>query len=141
MTQPVVVFADAELVAVTAIRAFLAGRSEDFAQNVQVGTQLAPSVTPTRFVRVRRIGGRSSDYVIDAARLDVLIWHDTNSSRMALAQMVRGFLIAMIGTFSDTACYGGTDFMAPMQVPDPDDDTREIVMLSVQVSVRGIQLI
>lgn len=140
MTFPVVVFPDADLVVVTALRAFLAGRSEDYCQGVTVGTKITPGVTPTRFVRVRRIGGRSTDTVIDTPRLDVLIWHDTPDSRMDLGQLVRGFMLAMIGGFAGVACYGGTDYMTPQQMPDPADDTKEIVMLSVNVSMRGSQL-
>lgn len=140
MTFPVVIYPDVELVAVTALRTFLATRSEAYCQGVTVGTKIAPGVTPTRFLRVRRTGGRSASTVIDVARLDILIWHDAPDSRMALGQLVRGFLLSLIGTFAGVACYGGTDYATPQQMPDPSDDTKEIVMLTVNVSMRGVEL-
>ena len=140
MTVPIVVMPDADLVAVTALRGFLASRSEDFCRGVTVGTEVAPAQTPSKFVRIRRRGGGTVSTVIDQARLDVLIWHDTPFSRMALGQLVRGFLVALTGVNSGVACYGGTCFMTPQHMPDPDDDTREITMLTVDVRMRGSQL-
>jgi hypothetical protein len=140
MGVPIVVMPDAELVAVTALRAFLAGRSEAYTQGVTVCTQLTPGVAPSKIVRVRRKGGKAANVVTDTARLDILIWHDNAADRMALGQLVRGFLVAMVGVFADVPCYGGVEFMTPQAMPDPDDDTREIVMLTVDVSMRGTQL-
>lgn len=140
MTVPVVVMPDAELVVVTALRAFLSGRSEDYCQGVTVGTMVAPGAAPARFVRVRRFGGRTLDKVTDISKIDVVIWNDDAYSRMALGQLVRGFLEAMIGVYGDVACYGGTTFMTPQQMPDPADDTREVVMLSVDIAMHGTQL-
>lgn len=140
MAVPIVVMPDAELVAVTALRAFLAGRLEAYCQGVTVGTMVAPAVTPSKFVRVRRIGGHGANVVTDTARLDCVIWHDDAASRMALGQLVRGFLVAMVGEFAGVACYGGREFMTPQQMPDPDDDTKEVVMLTVDVVMRGAQL-
>ena len=140
MTIPVVVFPDADLVVVGALRDFLGTRSEDFTQNVTVGTQIPSAQTPARFIRVRRHGGGPIAPVIDQARLDILIWHDSPFTRMQLAQLVRGFLVALIGVYGGVACYGGTTFMTPAQMPDPDDDTREITMLTVDVRMRGTQL-
>jgi hypothetical protein len=59
---------------------------------------------------------------------------------MALGQLVRGFLVALKGVYANVPCYGGTEFMTPQAMPDPDDDTREIVMLTVDVAMRGAQL-
>lgn len=140
MIMPIVVMPDADLVAVTALRGFLASRSEDFCQGVTVGTQVPPATTPSRFVRVRRHGGGTLSTVIDEARLDVLIWHDSPFTRMQLAQLVRGFLVALTGVYGGVTCYGGTAFMTPLHMPDPDDDTREITMLTVDVRMRGTQL-
>lgn len=141
MTVPIVVMPDAELVAVNALRAFLAGRSEAYCQGVTVGTIIAPATTPTKYVRVRRQpGGRIVDTVMDTARLDVIVWHDDAATRVALGQLVRGFLISLVGVFSGVACYGGREFMSPAAMPDPDDDTREVLMLTVDVAMRGAQL-
>lgn len=139
-TVPVVVMPDAELVALTALRGLLGARSESYAQGVTVGRTIPAGQKPAKFVQVRRIGGRDETVVTDRARLDVLIWQDTPDARMALGQMVRGFLVALVGTFNGVTCYGGTTFMTPVQVPDPADDTREIVMLTVDVDMRGAQL-
>ena len=50
-----------------------------------------------RFVRVRRVGGTSASPLHDAPMLDVLVWHDSDLERMALAQHVWAVLRAAAG--------------------------------------------
>ena len=124
MTDPVY-WADAELVAVTVIRA--AGAT--------VGTRLQPGVTPTGgFVMVRRSGGTSANVVQDRARIDLLVWHDDDYSRMALAQSCRTWLKAAVGS---NGIQRYQEFLGPTKMPDPVDVTREVVMVTVELTVRA----
>lgn len=133
---PVVVFPDAELVAVGYLRTALAGRPESYAQGVTVGV-LVPNPRTPPFVQVRRIGGLPRWPVMDVARLDLQVWHNTSAEAQNLAQLLHGLMWAVRGQ-----AVGGTtvahveDFAGPMDFPDPDSTTPRY-LLTVEWSLRG----
>jgi hypothetical protein len=90
-----------------------------------------------RFVRVRRVGGVMLTPNHDAPRIDVLIWHDSDKSRMQLAQQVWAWLRAADGDIANGAAllYASTT-LGPRQMPDPADDTKTVAMLTVDLIVR-----
>lgn len=137
---PVIVHADAEAVVTSYLRTALADSGEPVAAGVAVSTRLPPGTSPTRHVRVRRVGGLSTLPVIDVARLDVQVWHTDDAARMQLAQLARGLLHAMEGAVQDgVRVYRVDDVLGPAVLPDPATDTRSVVMFTVQARLRGTQ--
>jgi len=147
----VALYPDAELVAVTYLRAALAGRAEPYAAGVTVGTKPRPGVLPAKYVRVRRTGGTEAFRIADSPRLQVQIWYGTGAeatdeaNRQALAQLVWALLRAMrsvevsIGNWPvPVVCYRVATFGGPVNLPDPADASRTITQLTVEVAMRGI---
>jgi len=146
---PVALYPDAELVAVTWLRARLAERTEPYAAGVTVGTRLVPGVSPTRYVRLRRLGGVELHMVADSPRLQAQIWYDAGAvtdekNRTDLAQLVwallhgiRGQSVTIPGWPVPVVCYRVATVAGPMPVPDPADSTRTISQLTVEIGMRG----
>lgn len=146
----VALYPDAELVAVTWLRARLTERSEPYATGVTVGTKVPPGTTPGRYLRVRRLGGAEMSQVADAPRLQVQVWYLTGSTademnRQRLAQLVwallrgmRGQTVTVAGWPTPVTCYGVTTVGGPANLPDPADTARVITQLTVEVGMRGI---
>lgn len=145
----VALYPDAELVAVTWLRAQLAARSESYASGVTVGTKVPPATSPGRYVQLRRLGGTELHRVADSPRLRAQVWYSTASTtdemnRQALAQLVwallrgmRGQSVAVTGWPVPVICYRVATFGGPTNVPDPADATRVITQLTVEVGMRG----
>ncbi|MGC4891087.1 hypothetical protein [Micromonospora sp. DT227] len=145
----VALYPDAELVAVTWLRARLAERPEPYASGVTVGTKVPPGTSPGRYVRIRRLGGTELHQVADAPRLQAQVWYSTGSTgdelnRQALAQVVwallramRGQAVTIPGWPTPVACYRVATFGGPANVPDPADTARVITQLAVEVGMRG----
>lgn len=146
---PVALYPDAELVAITWLRARLAARSEPYAAGVTVGTKVTPGVSPGRYVRLRRLGGVELHRVADNPRLQAQVWYSTGAtsdelSRQALAQLVWALLRGVQGqqvTIPDwpvpVVCYRVATFSGPVPVPDPADTTKTITQLTVEIGMRG----
>lgn len=147
--HPVALYPDAELVAVTWLRARLAERSEPYAAGVTVGTRVAPAQSPGRYVRLRRLGGVELHQVADSPRLQAQVWYSTGSpsdemNRQALAQLVwallrgiRGQDVTIPGWPVPVVCYRVATFSGPIPVPDPADQSRTISQLTVEIGMRG----
>jgi len=147
--RPVALYPDAELVAVTWLRAQLAARPEPFVAGVTVGTKLAPGVSPGRYVRIRRLGGVELHVVADNPRLQAQVWYSTGTvtdehNRQDLAQVVWAILRGIEGqrvTIPDwpvpVTCYRVGTFSGPVPVPDPADNTKMITQLTVEIGMRG----
>jgi hypothetical protein len=145
----VALYPDAELVAVTWLRARLAERAEPYAAGVTVGTKVAPAQSPGRYVRLRRLGGVELHEVADSPRLQAQVWYSTGAAsdemnRQALAQLVwallrgiRGQEVTVSGWPRPVTCYRVATFAGPTPVPDPADATRTITQLTVEVGMRG----
>lgn len=147
--HPVALYPDAELVAVTWLRTWLAGRPEPYTTGVTVGTKVAPGASPGRYVRIRRLGGVELHEVADSPRLQAQVWYSTGAatdefSRQALAQLVwallrgiRGQEVTIPGWPRPVVCYRVATFGGPTPVPDPADPVRTITQLTVEIGMRG----
>lgn len=134
MPLPLTVYADAEDVAIGYLEPNLpdVDEGDPFTINIRNGAG--------HHIRVRRVGGPAATPGHDNPMLDVLVWHDTDKLRMAAAQELWGHLRAANGdvvadkgviTFEST-------FLGPQRLPDPADDTKEIVMFTVSLLVRPL---
>jgi hypothetical protein len=145
-----VLYPDAELVAITYLRAALAARLEPYAAGVKVNNLLTPGATEPKLVRIRRRGGVQQHQVADGPRLQVQVGYQTGAAatdeanRQALSQLVWALLRAMQGadvTIPDwpvpVTCYRVATFGGPANLPDPADNSRTITQLTVEVGMRG----
>lgn len=123
---PVVKMPDVEAAIVDFLIEALADRPEAYCSGVVVSTR-NPNPIPSRYARVRRVGGVVTDRVLDRPRLDVLVWARNDAERMDLSQMIHALLIAN----------GATSALAPIQVPDPTDRDRTVTLQTVEVLTRG----
>lgn len=145
----VALYPDAELVAVTWLRARLADRAEPYAAGVTVGTRVAPAQSPGKYVRLRRLGGTELHRVADSPRIQAQVWYLTGAvtdeaNRQALAQLVwallrgiRGQDVTIPGWPVPVTCYRVATFGGPANFPDPADGTRTITQLTVEIGMRG----
>lgn len=112
----VIVFPDAEDVAVTWLTADLATYGCDAPVSASV-----PTPRPSEFVTVQRTGGPKRDLVTDAASLTFECWSDEKPSSAAeLAQLVRGIVGSWQGRYRDgITVYRVQEFAGPQLLPDP----------------------
>lgn len=150
MSAVVALYPDAELVALTYLRAALAARSEPYAAGVQVTNLLPPGTDPVRHVRIRRVGGVELHQVADSPRLQVQVWYHTSTPatdekrRQDLAQLVWALLRDMAGQDvtitswpTPVTCYRVATLGGPASLPDPANNARVITQLTVEVGMRG----
>ncbi len=136
--QPAMLFPDAERLVVVHLRATLRLRVDPHLQEVNVATRMPPATTPGRYLLVRRVGGTRASTVVDAPRIDIMAWHDTDDARMGLAQFARGQLLALPGHLVDgTPVYRVGELTGPINMPDPLNDSRTVTMLTVEIRLRG----
>jgi hypothetical protein len=146
----VALFPDAELVAVTYLRAALAARAEAYAAGVQVHNVVPAGVRVPKLVRIRRTGGTQLNLAADSPRLQVQVGYSTDApvtdehDRQQLAQLVWALLRAAVGQEvtvpgwpAPVVCYRVATFGGPVNLPDPADSTRRITQLTVEVGMRG----
>lgn len=126
---PVTVFADAEKAAID----YLVPKLAAYDNTVNIGVRGGGG----RFVRVRRVGGTELTPGHDQALLDVICWHDSDKTRMALAQQVWAWLRAANNDTAGVAVilYSAT-LTGPGQFPDPADDTKTVCLFTVELIVR-----
>jgi hypothetical protein len=129
----IVLYRDAEYEVTTYLRTALAGRSETYAQSVDVGTRKPTSFEPP-VVAVRRAGGLSDSIVIDHPRVDVQVWHTDDAKAHDLTQLCRALLFRMPGS-------GGVirvrDFLGPTPIPDPETSSPRY-LFTVELHMRGV---
>lgn len=135
--RQLILYPDAEQTVVKYLRAQLGVRAESYAQKVSVGTRM-PTAVPGRYVLIRRAGGTNVGVVVDAPRLDVMVWHDDDFQRVALAQLARGILLATVGQVANgVPVYRVTEFVGPINMPDPANEDRTVTMFTVEMRLRG----
>lgn len=129
---PVVTLPDAELVALEYLRPRLTAMPEW--STTKIGT-LVPASRP--FVQLRRIGGASAWPGVDAPRIDVVVYHDTDHNRMRLALTCWGLFQAAASdrVASGVVTYTSTT-LGPRQMPDPADPTKRVAMFTVDLLIR-----
>lgn len=138
MTYPTVVFPDAELIVVEHLRDRFAGYEDlGYVDGVEVGTR-KPSPMPTDHpvIQVRRVGGIRETVVSDLARIDLLVWSDTDKKAADLAQLVRAIVLSMAGDTATEVVYRTDEFVGPTRYADPDSDQPRW-LLTVEVATRG----
>lgn len=144
MTRPLVVMPDAALVMTTALRAALAARTPPaYATGATVANRNPPAADPGRFIRIRRSGGVPVSVAEDAPRLDFQVWHEDDAGRMALAMYARALVWSMPNTVirldgqPPTTIGQVTEFVGPGQFDDPIKTSREIILWTMEVRLRG----
>lgn len=135
---PIMVFPDVELLVVDYLRGELELRNEDYAQDATLGTRKPSPMPAGAVIQIRRVGGLQNTEVSEAARIDVLVWHDDEKQAMDLTQLARALLHQMRGTTTPTV-YRVEDFAGPARFADPDSDQPRC-LLTVEVTVRGDEL-
>lgn len=128
--EPVTVYADAEKAAIDYLMPLLAG-------SAYAAVPIGVRGSGTRFIRVRRVGGVEESPGHDRPVLDVIVWHDSDLTRMALANQLWGWLRAAANDVAGQAVvlYSSTT-LGPRQMPDPADDTKTVCMFTVELIVR-----
>jgi hypothetical protein len=96
------VFDDAQAAGATVLRTALAGRLEDFVQDVTVGTKVpadrAPELEPPPYVMVRKDGDSPHSSMANArVTLRVTVWHEDDDQAHDLAMLCQGLLIVHSG--------------------------------------------
>lgn len=127
--EPVTVYPDAEKVAIDYLMPPLSAYDSSVPISVRG--------SGPRFVRVRRVGGTEESPAHDRPVLDVIVWHDSDKSRMALASQLWGWLRAAADTVGPAVLYYDATVLGPRQMPDPADDTKTVCMFTVQMLVRS----
>ena len=97
------VFDDAQAAGATALRDALAGRLEDFVQDVTVGTKVptdrSPELDRLPYVMVRKDGDLPHSSMANArVTLRVTVWHEDDDQAHDLAMLCQGLLIVHSGT-------------------------------------------
>lgn len=100
--KPLVVFADVAAAAVGVLRAALAGRVEDFAAGVQVGTLVpgdrSPEIPHLPYVLVAKDSDLPHPSMANArCTLRVTVWHADADQAHDLAQLCQGLLLIHSG--------------------------------------------
>lgn len=126
---PVAPYADAEAATVD----FLAPLLATYDPGVQIGVRGGGG----RFVRVRRVGGNELSPNHDRPAIDVLVWHDSDRTRMALGNQLWAWLRAANNDpAGDAVVLYGSTILGPRQMPDPADDTKVVCLFTVELIVR-----
>jgi len=127
--QPVTVYPDAEKATID----FLAPLLNAYDSTVAIGVRGSGG----RFVRVRRVGGTEESPAHDRPVLDVIVWHDSDKSRMALAGQLWGWLRAANDVVGPAVVLYLATVLGPRQMPDPADDTKTVCLFTVELVVRS----
>lgn len=130
-----VAFPDAPAVVASYVRAELARRADA----AHVGTKV-PAPRPARLVFIHRGGGTVENRIVDAAQLNFECFDTEPGDAMALAQIVRGLVLALAGKIIDGAVFYRTDEIGgPGELPDPVSNLPRVVFTE-QVRIRGTAL-
>lgn len=117
-------------------QAVIAFLNQHLPDDVRVGKKI-PNPLPDKFIQVRRIGGSTGSAVLDRPRIDCLVFLDNPGERKDLAIETHALLLAIANdTVGDALLYSAEDFLAPIDVPDPVDETRTVSMLTVEITMR-----
>lgn len=135
-------FPNAQDVALKYLRTALPERDEPEAQDVDVSTKVPTSREGTAaepLVVVRRVGGLTDGRVSDVPRLDFMVWHSSEFKAERLAQIVRSLvLFDLPGRVVDGhTVYGVTEFSGPAQFPDPAGSSAPIYLFTAEPQIRG----
>ncbi len=130
-SRPVVIAPDPFRAVIPHLREVLNG--------VEVGVTM-PTGPVDRYVWVRRVSTGSDAFVIDRPSLDFTVFGSDFSERVELANLVRGHVLAMDGTYSGVRVFGATEVQGPTELPDPNVDDRTVTLMTIQISTRSSAL-
>lgn len=134
-----IVYPDIVSIDVAYLQAVLDADPAAFADSVDVRTR-EPNPWPAnnRVVTVRRSGGADS-IVVDRARVDFQVWHDSEGEAIDLANLIRAYLLAMPGVHSGVTVYRVTTFSGPSLIWDADRNLPRF-LLTFEQDARGTAL-
>jgi hypothetical protein len=98
------------------------------------GTVIAPGVTPTWFIQVRKIGGEDAGRVADRSLMDVRVWADGTIATEATRSLAARVLLARI-----RQKFPSNVFAQPVPLPDPADPSKVHTLFTIQLLTRGVQ--
>lgn len=127
----VIVFPDAEAVAITYLKAAI--------PNLAISTKV-PTERPDKFVKVTRVGGTKARLNADSAMLVFQCWDKTTVLAHDLCALVRAHVHAMAGS-DDTAewVYRVVEVGGPAYFPDPQTDSPRY-QFTVAIDLKGESL-
>lgn len=105
-----VLYPDAELATITALRALLIGEGETDVKVVRT----MPATRPPRCVQVIRDGGNASN-LRDRARLRVLVWDTSYADVTALARLIVALMPTLVG---QSGVLRVEHLSGPYEIPD-----------------------
>jgi hypothetical protein len=132
MTRPVVVYPDAELLTVEHLRDEL---PTYVATMPVVGTRKPNPMPAGGVVQVRINGGVELTPVSTIARLDFLVWHDTDQEAHDLCQLVR----ALVKTLHGAPVHRVEEFLGVVRSADPESDQPRY-LCTLEIALRGSPL-
>jgi hypothetical protein len=104
----------------TALIAYLKAQLTALGDSASVGTKRLPS-TPSRYVRVFRVGGVRNTLVTEQALVVFECWDATDVTASDLAKVTRGLVQALASTFVGPACLSWkSEVGGPAWNPHPD---------------------
>lgn len=107
--------------------------------SVPVGTKI-PQDRPSSFVVCRRTGGTRRNLVIDRASIQFHCWADTDANALALAQLTRAYIFAILGEHvNGSYFYDMEESAGPGDLPDGVSNQSRYVF-TFALSVRGVAL-
>lgn len=131
--MPVVVPADADKVVVDYLYDLMPKLADT--KGWKVGTRISAGQNPTNFVQVKTIGGGDEQIVASRPRVDIRVWADGTINTEGQRKRVARMLLACL-----QKRFRCKVFAAPIDVPDPANDSREITLFTVELILRGTQL-
>lgn len=127
---PLITFPDAVTLALPYLVSALADPSVTVAASV-------PNPRPANLVTLRRAGGTERvNGILDRPRIDAQVWAGSEFAALALADLIRGHLLAAPGRVVGVS--RASTFLGPTPIPDPESGTPR-VLLTVEWQLRGVQ--
>lgn len=131
MTTEVIVFPDAEALAVTYLKAKMTG--------VTIATKV-PDPRPSKLIKVTRVGGSKLRLNADSPVLAFECWGSTSVEASDLAKYARAYVDAMSGeTVNGVWVFKVREVGGPAYFPDPDTDSPRY-QFSVAIDTKGVAL-
>jgi len=131
MATEVIVFPDAEALAVTYLKAKMPG--------VTVATKV-PNPRPSKLIKVTRVGGSKLRLNADSPVLAFECWGSTTVEASDLAKYARAYVNAMAGEkVNGVWVYKVREVGGPANFPDPDSDSPRY-QFSVAIDTKGVAL-
>jgi hypothetical protein len=131
MAGEVIVFPDAEALAITYLKAHIS--------NVIIATKV-PDPRPTKLIKVTRVGGSKLRLNADSPVLVFECWGSTTIEASELARLARAYIDAMAGEkVNGVWVFKVREVGGPAYFPDPDSSLPRY-QFSVAIDMKGVAL-